>query len=667
MDLVRSHPDCQTPGAVKTHPKSVDQPSFRSPAASPPFRQPIRNRFHQTLRWAWVTLLLATSACTSIRETEPSPKPLSLSPAVDIHTHARPNQVRVTHLDLDLRLDFKLKQADGSVQLDLQRVDPNAPLILDSNDLEILRVTAGDGSTRPFNLGPKDPKLGSALSISLAPRDRRITVHYRTSPNAEAMQWLAPEQTAGGQHPFLFTQGQSILTRSWIPLQDSPGIRVTYAAQIQAPEGLTPLMSAEQLGRDNNGPFRFRMREPIPPYLIALACGQLHFLPISERCGVWAEAPTVRQARDELSDTEQMIRSAERLFGRYRWGRYDILILPPSFPFGGMENPRLTFATPTILAGDRSLVGLVAHELAHSWSGNLVTNARWTDFWLNEGFTVYLEQRIMEEVYGVERSEMEKQLGRRDLEEELKSLESWQQILETPLEGRHPDEGFSQVPYEKGALFLRRLETLVGRREFDLFLNRYFKRHAFQSITTEDFLADLKSDLFERIPSTDSNVNLEDWIRKPGLPADAEVVRSRWLAAVDVELGRWQSGAPPKSLKTQGWVTQQWMHFLQGLPRLLKPSQMRDLDAAFQFTSSGNAEILSQWFLVTIRNQYREADQRLERFLMTVGRRKYIKPLYAELATTPEGLARAKAIYTQARPRYHAVATTTIDALLKEK
>ncbi len=584
---------------------------------------------------------------------------------LDIHSRAEPNRVRVTHLNLDLTLDFAMKRAEGTARLHLRRLDRQAPLVLDAKDLEIIRVTGDGEGERPFQTGPRDARLGSALSITLNPADQAVTIHYRTTPAAEAMQWLGPEQTAGGKHAFLFTQGQSILTRSWIPLQDSPGVRITYEARIQAPQGLTPLMSAEQLGRDRSGAHRFRMDRPIPPYLIALACGELEFQPISGRCGVWAEPPVARKARDELFDAERMIQSAEKLFGPYRWGRYDILVLPPSFPFGGMENPRLTFATPTILAGDKSLVGLVAHELSHSWSGNLVTNARWSDFWLNEGFTVYLEQRIMEQIYGPERSNMEKQLGRRDLEEELKTLEPWQQVLECNLQGRHPDEGFSQVPYEKGALFLRRIEELVGRKAFDKFLNRYFKQFQFQSITTSDFLASLNEILLADHPVAAKKLDIDSWVRQPGLPPDAQAVTSELLRQVDTELARWKSGVTPGELATSGWVTHQWLHFIQGLPEPLLAGQMRALDNAFQFTQSGNSEILSQWLLAAIRNRYTQADARLEAFLMNVGRRKFLKPIYSELAKTPEGLARARALYAKARPRYHAVSTGTLDGILK--
>jgi len=369
-------------------------------------------------------------------------------------------------------------------------------------------------------------------------------------------------------------------------------------------------------------------------------------------------------AAGELADTETMITSCEALFGAYRWGRYDVLVLPPSFPFGGMENPCLTFATPTILAGDKSLVSLIAHELAYSWSGNLVTNATWRDFWLNEGFTVYFEQRIMERVFGAERSAMEKVLARRDLELEMAELAPWQQVLHCDLAGHHPDDGFSSVPYEKGALFLRRIEQLVGRAELDRFLRAWFDGHAFESVTTEEFLVSLDRELLARHPDAAAQLDLQAWLYAPGLPTDAPRTESTLLSAVDREVERWNRQTPASELDTRGWVTQQWLRFLDALPDELRVTQLAELDRTFRFTQSGNSEILCAWLVQAIRSDYRAVDRRLELFLQTVGRRKFLKPIYEALLQRPDGRARALAIYQRARPRYHAVSQGTLDAML---
>lgn len=584
---------------------------------------------------------------------------------MDIHSYSQPNRVRVSHASLKLTIDFQQKQLIGSAKLTLDRREAGAPVILDIQGLAVERITGEDGSPREYTISKEDRHLGSALTVNLTPPDHNITVYYHTTEKSDALQWLAPAQTAGGKHPYLFTQGQSIFTRTWIPLQDSPAVRITYDAEIVAPAGLTPVMSARRLERGANGAYRFELNLPIPSYLVALACGNLQFLPISERSGVWSEPEIVTKARDEFIDTEKMIQSVERLFGAYRWGRYDIIVLPPSFPFGGMENPMLTFATPTVLTGDKSLVSLVAHELAHSWSGNLVTNATWADFWLNEGFTMYLEHRTMEEVYGSDRANLEAQLGRTELEREMLELEPIDQILHVDLKGRHPDDGFTGVPYQKGLMFLQRLESLVGREAFDTFLKNYFDEHSFQSITTEDFLNDLNVNLLKSRPEVQKNIHIDEWIYKPGLPADTPAIRSKALAAVDGALELLKSGEAPDHLQTKGWVTQQWQHFLTNLPAGTSAASMARLDAAFHFTNSSNSEIQGEWLRLAIQYRYQPADAKIEEFLINVGRRKFLKPLYTEFAKTPEGKARAREIYKKARARYHPICQTLIDKILE--
>jgi aminopeptidase N len=604
---------------------------------------------------------LPLGACSTVPHDRPARIPM------DIHSHCQPERARVTHASLDLEIDPTQKEIHGAVVLSLDRREVEAPLVLDAKGLAIESVKGSDGGDRLWQLGPEDPNLGAALSIELAFADTSVRVAYRTTARSEALQWLEPDQTADRAAPFLFTQGESIFTRTWIPLQDSPGVRITYDARVRGPSGSTVLMSAERAGQDADGAFRFRMDRPIPPYLIALACGKLEFRKISERCGVWAEPSVVDKAREEFADTEKMVQAAESLFGPYRWGRYDLLVLPPSFPFGGMENPCLTFVTPTVIAGDRSLVSLIAHELAHSWSGNLVTNATWSDFWLNEGFTVYFEGRIMERIYGAERAKMEAQVDLAELEREMKDLPPRDQVLHIDLKGRNPDDGVTDVPYVKGALFLERLEEIYGRGRFDRFLRSYFDSHAFRSIETEQFVTYLEKVLLAQDRDLARQIDLAKWLGQPGIPEDAPRAQSKAFADVDRQIERFEQGAAPAELETRGWVTHQWLHFLEGIAGKLDAVAMAKLDAEFRFTSTGNAEVLDTWLRLAITNGYAPADARLEEFLETVGRRKYLEPLYKELAKTEGGLARARAIYAKARPRYHALATSTIDAVLGEK
>lgn len=589
----------------------------------------------------------------------------------DLHSFANPRQLRVTHIDLDLIADFEAKVLRGTATLDLERapgVGSKIPLILDTRDLTIesvLATTAADvWSPTMFALGPQEPILGRSLSISLPPGATRVRINYQTAPTAGALQWLDPPQTAGGRLPFLFSQSQAIQARSWIPLQDSPAVRVTYTATVQAPEGLTILMAADLKGKEGNR-FRFEMPQSIPPYLIALAIGDLQFQALGPRSGVYAEPSVLEKAAFEFAETEAMIKAVEVRFGPYRWGRYDLLVLPPSFPFGGMENPKLTFATPTVLAGDRSLVDLVAHELAHSWSGNLVTNATWRDFWLNEGFTTYLERRIIEAVYGAERRAMADVIGLRELRQELTQLPKTDEILHIDLKGRNPDDAMTGVPYEKGARFLMALEGAFGRDRFDAFLRSYFERYAFQSITTAEFEAYLRETLFVLDPEAARGIDTHAWLHGAGLPRIDPEPDSPRLSAVERQARNWLNGVTPLAeIDTVAWTTQEWLHFLRSLPEKIPARRLADLDAAFHLTDRGNAEVVQQWLLMSVRNQYAPAQARLEAFLTTIGRRKYLMPLYNALAATPNGKERARAIYAQARPRYHPVTIESVDKLL---
>jgi len=571
----------------------------------------------------------------------------------------------VRHLNLDLKVVFEQQTIQGTAILTIEQSGRGAKqLILDSRALQIDKTEVSPDGLKyqeaRFSMGKADKILGAPLRIDIAPSTKFVRIRYSTDPTATALQWLAPEQTAGKEHPFLYTQSQAINARSWIPLQDSPAIRVTYEARVHAPAGLTAVMAAARVDSSPvRNDFRFTMDQPIPSYLIALAVGDLAFQSTGPRTGVWAEQSVVGQAGTEFSDMEKMLEAAEKLYGPYRWGRYEVLVLPPSFPFGGMENPRLTFATPTIIAGDKSLVSVVAHEMAHSWSGNLVTNATWSDFWLNEGYTVYIERRIIEELYGPRRAEMEAALGYQDLQDELRSHTSADQILHVNLAGRDPDDGVTQIPYEKGALFLRQIEAAYGRERFDAYLKAYFDHFAFQSITTAQSLEYLRTNLLALDRKAAGRIDVNEWVFQPGLPVSARVPVSEAFQSVDLALAGWLQN---KKIETSKWSTQEWLHFLRGLPRDLGVARMRRLDTSWHLTESNNDEILDQWLLMAIRNHYEPAYPRLEEFLMTVGRRKYIKPLYDAMDAK-----RAAALYEKARPLYHPITQATLDALIAAK
>ena len=603
------------------------------------------------------------------------PSPSQRMPVMvhDPHSFARPEEARVTHVDLDLRTDFQQKRLEGTAALDLQLAPGATEVVLDTRDLDVQGVTDARGRPLEYALGEEQRYLGRPLTVQLPTGTERIVVRYRTRPDAAALQWLSPAQTAGKRYPYLFSQGEAILTRTWVPTQDSPGIRQTYDARIVVPEPLTAVMSAEMLtpggeAVEGGRAFRFHMEHPIPSYLIALAVGDLEHRDVGPRTGVWAEPAVVDSAAWEFADMEKMVQAAESLYGPYRWGRYDVLVLPPSFPFGGMENPRLTFATPTVLAGDRSLVSLVAHELAHSWSGNLVTNATWNDFWLNEGFTNYFENRIMERLYGKARADMLANLGWQTLQQEVQNVggpASPDTRLKLDLAGRDPDEGMTEIAYEKGFALLRTIEQAVGRERFDAYLRSYFERHAFQPMTSEAFLADLRANLVQGDSALENRLRLDEWVYQPGIPDNAVVPQSDAFAKVEAQAAAFAAGTPAAQLQTRDWSTQEWQHFLGSLPGQLPEAKLDDLDGTFGLSQQGNSEILFAWLKLATENRYQPAVPALEHFLTSQGRRKFLEPLYKELMRQGDwGQSLARSIYAEARPLYHSVSVGTIDQIV---
>ena len=587
---------------------------------------------------------------------------------MDVHSLSKPEEAKVTHYDLDLNVDFNKKIITGKASCTIETNAGTKQLILDTHDLKIDKITLGkDEKPTTFKLSEPVKYLGQALIIDIEEGTKTVNVYYSTSPTAAAIQWLDKEQTAGKKYPFLFTQSQAILARTWIPCQDSPGLRITYSATIKCPKELMAVMSASnptELSED--GVYHFNMPNPIPSYLLALAIGDIVFKPIGKRTGVYAEPATIDKAVHEFVDLENMLVAAEKLYGPYDWERYDVLVLPPSFPFGGMENPRLTFATPTILAGDRSLTSLIAHELAHSWSGNLVTNATWDDFWMNEGFTVYFERRIMEALYGKPFADMQAVLGFRDLQNDINAVgaDSEDSHLKLNLKDRDPDDGMTKVAYEKGYSLLRLIEETIGRERLDAFLKQYFKSHAFQTITTEQFLDYYDRELIKGDTALADKIRIKDWIYHPGIPSNVPQIISERFKEVEAEAAKFIAGTSAKNLNTKDYQTNEWMHFLSKLPESMDLAKMNDLDATFHFTQSGNSEILFLWLERVIYSHYTAGYQALENFLTEVGRRKFVKPLYAALLKTPDGLTMAKAIYAKARQNYHSVTRNTVDEMI---
>jgi aminopeptidase N len=586
---------------------------------------------------------------------------------LDPHSYADSDHTRPRHLRLRLAVDFKGQRLDGEAVLVLAE-PARGPLDLDSKDLDIRSVSTSDGTPVAFDVAPEEPILGRRLRLTLPARTREVRLRYRTSPEAPALQWLEPRQTAGGRHPFLFSQCQAIHTRSLVPVPDTPRLRLTYDAEIVVPEALAAVMSAGPEGagpgdRPGTRTYRFRMPQPIPPYLLALAVGRLESRDLGPRSRVWAEPETIEAAAWEFSGIETVIARAEELFGPYEWDRYDMLVLPPSFPYGGMENPRMTFLTPTLLAGDRSLVDVVVHELAHSWTGNLVTNADMEHFWLNEGFTVWAERRLLEALHGEEEAVLAWAIGEKALEESMERFGAASPLtrLRTELRGIDPDEAFSSLPYEKGSRFVALLERAAGRARFDAFMRDYMARFHFTSITSEEFLAFLE----ERLPGVADQVGARPWLYEPGLPPNAPVFRSPRLDALVSLASAFAHGERPTPPEIARWNPSETLVYLQNLPRQLDDTSCGWLDASLGLTSRGNYEILVEWLTIAAGSDYEPVFARVREVLLHVGRMKYLRPLYTALGRHARTRALAREVFAEAAPRYHhlsrRVAASVID------
>ncbi|GGD45478.1 aminopeptidase [Erythrobacter arachoides] len=625
-------------------------------------------------------LLAASCTADQLPEEERVIAPiLTSAQAIDEFTYARPAEARVTHVALDLDLDFEARRVEGTATLDVQAAQGAREVVLDSNGLVIGGVTDGQGNDLQFTIGAADPgnaEKGEPITIQLGqstgPDLQQVVIAYASAPEAEALQWLDPEQTAGGRYPFVFSQGQAILNRSWIPTQDSPGIRQTWEARITAPEPLTVVMSGISRGdpeelENGRRAFEFTMDNSVPPYLIALAAGNIEFAEVGARSGVWAEPEMLAAAAEEVGDTEELIDAGIGLFGEYRWGRYDMIVLPPSFPYGGMENPTLTFLTPTFIAGDRSNNGLVAHELAHSWSGNLVTYSSWRDGWLNEGVTSYIENRIVEQVYGEDRAEQEYALSFASLEDmvETNGADSPLTAMRTP-DGTSPFDTAGEAIYDKGTAFLKTVEATVGREAFDEWLTNWFDSHAFQPATSEMFLASLREDLVAGDAELEERLMLDEWVYGTGIPDNVVRPDAAAFAEVDAAVTAYAaSKALPQATTWRGWTAAEQRRFLAELPERLSADDLAALDRALSLSRSGNNEILFLWLEAALRNEYEPAVPQAREFLARVGRNKFVAPLFQALWDTGEwGQRIATGIYDDTRAGYHSMTRGNVDGIV---
>jgi leukotriene-A4 hydrolase len=587
----------------------------------------------------------------------------------DMSTFSNYDSVTCKHVNWEAKVDFTKKEISGKATWTFTNRSQSDYIRFDTYDMIIHSVNV-NGKKATYFLGEFDTEYGSGLVIRIDKKDTSVCIEYTTGSNAKALQWLSPAQTAGKVKPYLFTQCESIQARSLLPCQDVPAIRITYNASLQVPKGMLALMSAKNpIEKSKDGTYNFEMEIPIPSYLIALVIGDIEYKAIDKRCGVYSEPIILAKAAEELSDIPKMMEAAEKIGGPYKWGKYDVLIAPPSFPIGGMENPRLTFATPTILAGDKSLVTLIAHEMAHSWSGNLVTNASWSDIWLNEGFTTYFERRIMESVAGKTYNEMLWELGYQDMFEDLTSLgiTNPDTKLRIDLNGRNPESAFSNIPYEKGAIFLRMLEENCGRQKFDAYLNSYFQTNAFKSMTTDKCIKFMDEFLFFGDTALKSKLKVEEWIFQSGLPSNSPVLNPERFLLVDAARAEFEKTGDANNLKTKEWSSHEWLQFLRKLNRPQSLNNMQNLDKLFNLSKSNNSEIAAEWYKLSVASEYEIAFPNMELFLNTVGRKKFLEPIYREILKSKYGASMANRIFANSKNNYHPLTALKIQKLLMQK
>ncbi|KDR13370.1 leukotriene A-4 hydrolase [Zootermopsis nevadensis] len=598
---------------------------------------------------------------------------LGLSPG-DPSSFARPEEAAVSSVDLYLDVDFDHKVLSGRADLTVdKKKDDVTHVILDSKDLNIERIIDHvSQQDLEFTVGEKTETLGSKLEIKLpsTKEDRFIiSIFYETDVNASALQWLPPEQTAGGKHPYLFSQCQAVHCRSMFPCQDTPSVKVTYNAEITAPTELTVLMSARRVGAPTVASARLKLHKfeqpiPIPVYLVAIVVGFLESRKLGPRSHVWSEVQDVDKAAYEFAETEDMLSAAESICGEYIWGIYDLLVLPPSFPFGGMENPCITFVTPTVLAGDRSLADVVAHEISHSWTGNLVTNRNFEHFWLNEGFTVFLERKILAKLYGEKTRQFSAIGGLKDLKDAIAAIgeNSPLTCLVPDLKGISPDDAFSRVPYEKGHTLLFHLEELAGGPEvFDPFLKAYINKFKYRSIDTDDFI----KFLYEYFPNNSKlkEVDWKKWLFTPGMPPVIPKYDSSLEEVCTNLCNKWldwdaESTCPFSPENIKGLSSSQVQEFLTQLleKKPLSVTKLQVMENTYKFSSVVNSEIRFRWLRLVIKGRWLEQVAHALEFVVEQGRMKFVRPLYRDLYDWEEVRDRAIAVYESNKSRMMYVA-----------
>ncbi|XP_037934676.1 leukotriene A-4 hydrolase-like [Teleopsis dalmanni] len=576
---------------------------------------------------------------------------------VDPNSYAEPDRVTTVHSSLKWIVDFDNTKLHGSVTHRFNLLESDLPaIILDVRDITIKDVVIlSNNNSTPVNYFITDSvvDIGSKLTLELpegtVKGELLVQINYETANTASGLLWLTPEQTLGKKHPYMFSQCQPIHARSLLPCQDTPAVKFTYDSSIEHPKELTTLMSALVLGR-NEGISSFEQPIPIPAYLLAIAIGKLVTRPLGPNSNVWGEEDIIEEAAEEFSETLNMLKVATDICGPYVWTQYDLLVMPPSFPYGGMENPCLTFVTPTVIAGDKSLADVIAHELAHSWTGNLVTNRNFEHFWLNEGFTVFIETKIVGRMRGTKEKDFHMIRILTELRECIRTqLANKPELtkLVVDLSNCGPDDVFSVVPYVKGSIFLLYIEDLVGGPEvFEPFLLFYLQKYAYKSVVSDDF----KSTLEEYFSKTDKQNNLKKidwnlWLNQEGMPPIIPKF-DETLANISKELALLWSSKKLIELENNETVKENISshQLIDFLGRLIEYEDIVDLNEekidfleyTYNLKNSKNSEVKFRFIRLCIRAKLMNRMDDIIAFANSNFRMKFCRPIYSDLVNWPE-------------------------------
>lgn len=573
----------------------------------------------------------------------------SKSPEIDPSTFSNYYEFKVNETVLNFDIDFSKKKVSGDVTFDLISKNSDLKEIwLDTSYLIIHSITINDQPTKS-TLNERTEPLGSRLNITLPSSTSNITLRilFETTSKCTALQFLEKEATDGKSAPYLFSQCQAIHARSLFPCFDTPSIKSPYKMSVKSP--YPSLMSGREVSSETTDIYKFNQPIPIPSYLISLASGDITLKPIGPRSSVFCESINVDKCKYEFeNDMENFIVTAESLVFSYEWDKYNALVLPLSFPYGGMENPNITFVTPTLISGDRENVDVLAHELSHSWSGNLVTNCSWEHFWINEGWTVYLERRIQGQLHGQKVRDFSGIIGWIDLENSItsmgKSADKFSTLVQNLANGVDPDDSFSSVPYEKGYNLLYHIENTVGIEQFNKFIPYYFNNFKYKSLDTYQFL-DCLYDFFKSQKHQLDTIDWETWLFKPGMPPqkpnfDTSLVNEcynladKWFNAIinNESLDQFEANDISNFSANQSVV------FLDTLSSFNKADDfhwsnhknaLKELSDKYStYSNSKNCEVIFRWFILQVGGHNPNFYDQLGDWLGTVGRMKFVRPGY---------------------------------------